>query len=135
MATPRWRLILNGKSAGDDALRQAVAVMRARGVALSVRVTWEHGDSERYVAEAIADGVDTIVAAGGDGTLSEVASTLAHRDASADERPRGAPDGRQPMMRSSAWPEGSIRTIGREELQKKLEAGLPLQGAFAADAR
>ena len=39
------------------------------------------------------------------------------------------------MMRSSAWPEGSIRTIGREKLQKKLEAGLPLQGAFAADAR
>ena len=87
MPTPRWRLIINGKSAGDDALRQAVAVMRARGVALSVRVTWEHGDSERYVAEAIADGVDTISAAGGDGTLSEVASTLAHRDASADELP------------------------------------------------
>ena len=28
-----------------------------------------------------------------------------------------------------------IRTIGREELQKKLDDGLPLQGAFAADAR
>ena len=39
------------------------------------------------------------------------------------------------MMLLTAWPEGSIRTIGREELQKKLEAGLPLQGAFAADDR
>lgn len=87
MSSPRWRLILNGKSAGDDALRDAVASVREHGVELDVRVTWEGGDAERYVAEAIADGVDTIVAAGGDGTLSEVATTLAHRDESADALP------------------------------------------------
>lgn len=87
MASPRWRLILNGKSAGDEPLRAAVAALRERGVRLDVRVTWEHGDAERYVAEAIADGVDTIVAAGGDGTLSEVATTLAHRDHTADALP------------------------------------------------
>ena len=78
--TPRWRLILNGKSAGDDALRVAVQAVRERGIRLDVRVTWEAGDAERYVAEAINDGVDTVIAAGGDGTLSEVATTLAHRD-------------------------------------------------------
>ena len=87
MPKPRWRLILNGKSAGNEPLREAVAAMRERGVALSVRVTWEHGDAERYVAEAIADGVDTVIAAGGDGTLSEVATTLAHRDEPADDLP------------------------------------------------
>ena len=83
----RWRLILNGKSAGDDALRAAVAAMRARGIALDVRVTWEAGDAERHVSAAIADGVDAIVAAGGDGTLSEVATALAHRDEAADALP------------------------------------------------
>jgi lipid kinase YegS len=83
----RWRLILNGKSAGDEPLREAVTAMRERGIALDVRVTWEGGDAERYVAEAIADGVDTIIAAGGDGTLSEVATTLAHRDEPADALP------------------------------------------------
>ncbi len=83
----RWRLILNGKSAGDDPLREAVAAVRERGIALSVRVTWEDGDAERYVAEAIADGVDTVIAVGGDGTLSEVATTLAHREESADALP------------------------------------------------
>ena len=87
MAQPRWCLILNGKSAGDDALREAVATMRQRGIALSVRVTWEAGDAERHVSEAIAEGVDTLVAAGGDGTLSEVATTLAHRDETADALP------------------------------------------------
>jgi lipid kinase YegS len=80
MPSPRWRLILNGKSAGDEALREAVSAMRRRGTAVDVRVTWEAGDAERYVSEAIADGVDTLIAAGGDGTLSEVATTLAHRD-------------------------------------------------------
>jgi lipid kinase YegS len=87
MTAPRWRLILNGKSAGDDDLREAVRVMREDGIALDVRVTWEDGDAERYVAEAITDGVDTVIAAGGDGTLSEVATTLAHRDEAADALP------------------------------------------------
>ncbi|HVR82078.1 MAG TPA: lipid kinase YegS [Luteimonas sp.] len=86
-STPRWRLILNGKSAADEPLRDAVAILRQRGVRLSVRVTWEPGDAERYVARAIDDGVDTVIAAGGDGTLSEVATTLAHRDASAAALP------------------------------------------------
>ena len=87
MPSPRWRLILNGKSTGDDALRTAVSAMRDRGIALDVRVTWEAGDAERYVSEAIADGADTIIAAGGDGTLSEVATTLAHRKEPADQLP------------------------------------------------
>lgn len=83
----RWRLILNGKSAGDDALREAVLRMREHGIRLDVRVTWEAGDAERYVAAAIRDGVDTVIAAGGDGTLSEVATTLAHRDEDAHALP------------------------------------------------
>ena len=87
MPPPHWRLILNGKSAGDDDLRAAVQTLRETCIALDVRVTWEDGDAERYVAEAIADGVDTVIAAGGDGTLSEVATTLAHRDATADALP------------------------------------------------
>src|SRR6188768_1243847 len=87
MPSPHWRLILNGKSAGDEALRDAVSQLRERGIALDVRVTWEAGDAERYVAEAIADGVQTLIAAGGDGTLSEVAASLAHRDQEAERLP------------------------------------------------
>ncbi|WP_394539967.1 lipid kinase YegS [Lysobacter enzymogenes] len=87
MTSPRWRLILNGKSAGNDEVRKAVAALRDRGVALDVRVTWEGGDGERYVAEAVADGVDTVIAGGGDGTLSEVATALAHRDEDAGALP------------------------------------------------
>jgi lipid kinase YegS len=87
MSRPHWRLILNGKATGNEDVREAVATLRDRGVRLEVRVTWESGDAERYVAEAIVHGVDTIIAAGGDGTLSEVAETLAHREEPADALP------------------------------------------------
>lgn len=87
MGASRWWMILNGKCCGDDALREAVQLMRARGVALAVRVTWEHGDTARFVDEAMATGCDVLIAAGGDGTFSEVASALAQRDDDADSLP------------------------------------------------
>ena len=36
--SPLW-LVLNGKSADDEGVREAVATLRARGTAVSVRVT------------------------------------------------------------------------------------------------
>jgi lipid kinase YegS len=87
MPRPHWFLILNGKSAGDDAVREAVRAMRARGIALEVRVTWEDGDAERYAAEALESGAGHVIAGGGDGSLSEVAAALAHADGDADALP------------------------------------------------
>jgi len=87
MSAPHWRLILNGKSAGDPAVRTAVAAIRARDVRIDVRVTWEAGDAERHAAEALAERVDTIVVAGGDGTLNAVVSVLAAQSADADALP------------------------------------------------
>ena len=50
-------LILNGKSAGDEPLREAVLTVRESGVPLQVRVTWESGDAARHVQEALDAGV------------------------------------------------------------------------------
>ncbi len=80
-------LILNGKQANDDAVRLAVTAVRERGLRLAVRVTWEAGDAERFIDEAIAANAHSVIAGGGDGTLREVASALAQRDASADALP------------------------------------------------
>ena len=87
MSRPHWCLILNGKSAGNPAVREAVHALRGRGITLDVRVTWEKGDAERFVAEALAEGVDTVVAAGGDGTLNVVASAFAASGKAADALP------------------------------------------------
>ena len=87
MASLLWRLILNGKSAADDVVRSAVNTLREEGIPLDVRVSWEHGDATRYVAEAIADGAACVIAGGGDGTLGEVATALARREENADGLP------------------------------------------------
>ena len=68
------QLILNGKVAGNDALRTAVAQQRAVGHSIEVRVTLGKGDARRFVTEA--GELDLLVAAGGDGTLNEVVRGL-----------------------------------------------------------
>jgi len=86
MATyPDSLLILNGKSAGNDILRQAIVDLRNEGARIHVRVTWEKGDAARYIDEGIALGVDTIISGGGDGTINEIASALIQLNAA--ERP------------------------------------------------
>lgn len=67
-------LILNGKVAGNDALRAEVARQRALRHRVEVRVTWERGDARRFVSEAAQ--ADLLIAAGGDGTLNEVVHGL-----------------------------------------------------------
>jgi lipid kinase YegS len=86
-ARPHWRLILNGKSAGDEAARAAVLARREAGVDLEVRVTWEQGDAGRYAREAVEDDASVIIAAGGDGTLHEVCAALADSARGGDELP------------------------------------------------
>ncbi|EOZ3161004.1 lipid kinase YegS [Yersinia enterocolitica] len=73
---PHTLLILNGKEAGNQDVRNAVRNLRDEGVILHVRVTWEQGDAKRYVNEAAVLAVETIIAGGGDGTINEVASAL-----------------------------------------------------------
>lgn len=72
----RLRLVLHGKAAARPEVRQAVETLRADGHRVDVRVTWEAGDASRYAKEAVAEGVDIVVAGGGDGSLNEVVSGI-----------------------------------------------------------
>ncbi|WP_205299810.1 MULTISPECIES: lipid kinase YegS [unclassified Pantoea] len=69
-------LILHGKQAANEDVRQAVLGLRERGWQLDVRVTWEGGDAQRLVGEALAAGYSHVVAGGGDGTLRDVAEAM-----------------------------------------------------------
>ena len=71
------RIILNGKKASIEEIREAVSILREESYVIEVRVTWEYGDAVRLVEEASRDGVKRIVAAGGDGTLNEIINGLA----------------------------------------------------------
>ncbi|MCP3849880.1 MAG: lipid kinase YegS [Gammaproteobacteria bacterium] len=70
------RLILNGKSADRPEVRAAVKKIRKSGYELQVRTTWEQGDAALFAKEAAEQGVDRIIAGGGDGTLHEVMNGL-----------------------------------------------------------
>ncbi len=72
----RLRLIVHGKAAREQRVRDAVEAVRADGHEASVRVTFEGGDAGRMAAEAVGEAkaglLDAIVAGGGDGTVNEV---------------------------------------------------------------
>lgn len=74
------RLILNGKGAASLEVREAVQKLRQEGFSLEVRVTWESGDAARYAQEAQNDGIEVLIAGGGDGTLNEVVNGLMNTD-------------------------------------------------------
>ncbi|KRG69695.1 lipid kinase YegS [Pseudoxanthomonas dokdonensis] len=87
MPKSHWFLILNGKATDNEPLRDSVQALRKEGVVLDVRVTWEPGDAERYVREALEAGADTVIAAGGDGTINAVGNALAQDPRGADDLP------------------------------------------------
>ena len=69
-------LILNGKSAQQPEVREAVEHLRRQGHDLQVRVTWEGGDGVWLVESAVAGGAARIVAGGGDGSINEIVAGL-----------------------------------------------------------
>lgn len=82
-----WRLMLNGKCTTHEGVREAVLDLREQGIDIGVRATWETGDAARFCNTALEDDLDTLIAAGGDGTLSEVAAAMAASDTPAAELP------------------------------------------------
>jgi lipid kinase YegS len=77
MSERKALLILHGKQALNDTVRAAVQAKREQGWELAVRLTWEAGDAQRWVEEALAAGYRHIVAGGGDGTLRDIAEAMA----------------------------------------------------------
>jgi lipid kinase YegS len=67
-------LILNGKVAENNALRDAVIRQKEAGCHIEVRVTVKKGDALQFVSEAAE--IDLLIAAGGDGTLNEIVHGL-----------------------------------------------------------
>lgn len=80
MTQRRAMLILHGKQSLNEEVRAAVGEKRKQGWDLEVRLTWEGGDAQRLVREALAAGHSRIVAGGGDGTLRDIAEAIGRAD-------------------------------------------------------
>jgi diacylglycerol kinase (ATP) len=100
-------IIFNPTARGDKArhFRKHLSEF-AGGVAL--KPTQAPGDGRRLAAEAVRDGFDTLVAAGGDGTVNEVLNGIA-------EAPEGFARARLAVL-----PLGTVNVFARE-------LGLPLR--------
>ena len=70
-------IILNGKKAGMPTVRNAIATFRKEVEAVQVRVTYEYGDVERFMHEAIEHGVKQLIIGGGDGSVNEIVNAMA----------------------------------------------------------
>ncbi len=83
------RLILNGKKAQQEELREAVIKLREQGHNIQVRVTWEEDDVPRLIKEAHQQGWDhpdkILMIGGGDGSVQAAVSALMQLPK--DERP------------------------------------------------
>ncbi|AUG03387.1 lipid kinase YegS [Pseudomonas sp. 09C 129] len=77
MSERKAMLILHGKQALNEEVRDAVERKREEGWELAVRLTWEAGDAQRLVDEALVTGYTRLIAGGGDGTLRDIAEAMA----------------------------------------------------------
>jgi len=70
-------IILNGKKAGYDSVRSAISSFRKEAnVTVKVRVTYEFGDVERFLKEALANEVELVIIGGGDGSVNELINAM-----------------------------------------------------------
>jgi len=106
----RTCVIFNPAARGDKA-RHFRRHLGAIGSGSSLRQTAGAGDARRLAAEAVGEGFETIVAAGGDGTLNEVLNGLGD-----------APEGFA-RARLGILPLGTVNVFARElALPMRLEA-------------
>jgi diacylglycerol kinase (ATP) len=86
------QVILNPNAGQRDRrheLQAAMAYLEDHGWQLTLRETHGPGEATTYARQAVAEGYDVVIAAGGDGTVSEVANGLAGSEAALGMFPIG----------------------------------------------
>jgi YegS/Rv2252/BmrU family lipid kinase len=91
--TPRRLAVVIGNPAagasGSSIIRSAAAFLRRRARRVEVGITRARGDAEALCREAVGEGADMVVAAGGDGTINEVVNGMAGSSAALGVVPLG----------------------------------------------
>lgn len=72
----RLLFVIHGARAEQARVRNAIDRVGDLGHAVVTRLTWGRGDATRFAAEGVAEGMDAVVAFGGDGTVNEVINGL-----------------------------------------------------------
>jgi len=79
-----------GLATNSTTVEEAIAALDAVGLAPTVWLTEGPGDATALARQAVADGAETVIAAGGDGTVHEVAQALVGTEATLGVMPLGS---------------------------------------------
>lgn len=114
--TKTARVILNPASAGGRGQRSARAILvglERRGIDASLMSTTAPREAEDLAREAALDGIDILIAAGGDGTVHEVANGLLNAREARDRGQGGrGQGGTRPGDRGIGGPALAVVPIG-----------------------
>lgn len=89
-------LIINPVSGtrSKEGLGKTVAkALGKKGIETEIRLTTAAGDASKFAREAVEKGYDSVIAAGGDGTVNEIAGALCHTDTTLGIVPLGSGNG------------------------------------------
>lgn len=86
----------------------AIDLLRSRGADPDAFISERHGHARELAAAAVAGGAEVVAAWGGDGTVNEVATALAGRDAALAVIPAGSGNGLARMLGVPADPRRAI---------------------------
>lgn len=89
---PRACFVFNpvgGSAVSHEALDEALGPLRTAGWQVALKATAAKGDASAIARQAVAEGCEVVVAAGGDGTVNEVLQALVHTETALGVLPLG----------------------------------------------
>lgn len=114
METKRALLIINpisGTRKKEGVAHFVKSRLSSLGIMLEIKETRAGGDAFRFASEAVAQGFDMVITAGGDGTVNEAANALSFTDCTLGILPYGSGNG---LARSVGIPlelQGALKLI------------------------
>ena len=106
--------VIHGARAELPAVRRLIDVARDAGHTVTPRITWARGDATNFAYQGVRDGVDVIVAFGGDGTVNETVNGLAASDTPLGIVPLGTANDFARQVGIPSDPDAAMRLILRE---------------------
>ena len=102
---------ISGTSDKQRIVRLIPQFMDAEHFDVTILYTEHRGHAAEYSRQAIAEGIDVVVAVGGDGTVNEVASALVHSDTALGIIPCGSGNGLARHLFIPMNPEGALQVL------------------------
>ena len=120
---------ISGTSDKEHILNLIPKYLDNRRFEWSIRKTEHKGHAAEFSGEAIRDGVDVVVAVGGDGTVNEVARSLVHTDTALGIIPCGSGNGLARHLFIPMNPEGALQVLSDCQIEQ-LDYGMIDQEPF-----